>query len=64
MPDWEAGGEARGKRGCANGCQVIIEVTAFGDDDGGANAGARAAPRKAVGSPFALAIVIPGDDEA
>ena len=64
MPEWKQGCEARGKRWRAKGCQIIIEVAAFGDDDGGANAGARAAPREAFGGSLALGIVIPGDDEA
>ena len=44
--------------------QIVIEVVAFGDDDGGGDAGPRPAPGEAFRRPFALGIVVPGDHEA
>ena len=60
----EQGRDARGEGGCAKRDQVIVKIVAFGDDDGGFNAGVRAAPREAFGGAFTLAVVIAGDDEA
>ena len=44
----EQGRDARGEGGCAKRDQVIVEIVAFGDDDGGFNAGVRAVPVRGV----------------
>ena len=44
--------------------EVVVEIVADGDDDGGADARPRAAPGEAFGRLRAVRIVVPGDDEA
>ena len=44
--------------------EIVVEIVAHGDDDGGADAGPRAAPGEAFGRGRAIRIVVPRDDEA
>ena len=44
--------------------EVVVEIVADGDDDGGADARPRAAPGEAFGRERAVRIVVPRDDEA
>ena len=56
--------EPCGEDSGAERSEVVVEITAFGDDDGGRDARPRAAPGEAFGGPFTLEIVVAGDDDA
>ena len=60
----EQGRDPGGERLCAECDQIVVEVAAFGDDDGGGDVQVATAPPEAVGGALALGVVVAGDDEA